>query len=279
MALSNQHLFDKTYENNSSQLQQFIELAKGSIAAAQFDSYKNQYVGFDSHDLGSPENWFSCLNKIKELLLNLKQKTIQINFVDPLYTLVPKALFEEERLETYLKFNHAIDRPKDYDLLFDKVENLQLVIVYAVPKEIKNFFDQESILAKWHHFSKPLLEAASLRNTKEQLFQVHIQKNRFDALLVKGGKLQFFNSFNYETVDDFVYYLLYVMEQLKLDRESDSIELVGEFEEQSALYELLFKYIRHLKIGVRPKAVNFSTIFSKIPSHYYFNLFNQHLCE
>lgn len=281
--MSKQQLVDKTYLDRYNTVQLFLQLGQDSLSVAHFDASNNQYVGLEYYRLESQENWSLSIPKIESVLqgLDLKkyQKAVRVALVDPLYTFIPKALFDSEEVETYIKFNHPIDDSEHLDFQFDLIEDLQLVVVYALPKELKTLLEKDTTQLKWNHFSKPLLEAASLKSSKDQLFQVHVQNKRFDALLVKEGKLQYFNSFPYETVEDFVYYLLYAMEQLKLDREADKIELVGEFEEHSALYELLFKYIRNLSIGGRPNAVNFSTILSSLPAHYHYNLFNQHLCE
>jgi hypothetical protein len=69
------------------------------------------------------------------------------------------------------------------------------------------------------------------------------------------------------------------MEQLDLNRELVELTLWGEVEKNSSIFELLYRYIKTVKISERPKGVDFSTVFSELPNQYHYSLFNQHLCE
>ncbi len=275
-------LFDESYRQQENQLHQFVLIDKSFIATAQFNASDKKYVGFQRYDILERENWFSAADEIRRYLSNLPsgsgQSPINIGLSDQLYTLVPKALFEDHQLNSYLALNHPAEEMEQYTVQHNLVENLQLAIVYGIPSTIKEIVEDKLPMANWSHFSKALLENASLNHQKEKFFQLHIQANRFDVLLMNQGKLQFFNSFSYESAEDFIYYLLYVMEQLELDREEQEVDLVGEFEENSALYEMLYKYIRNINVGKRSRDVNFSNSLSALPPQYYFNLFNQHLC-
>ena len=146
------NLFDNNYLSNSKQLQNFIQLGKKHLTVAHFDYTANQYVGLSSRFLGENENWFSAVNAIQSTLSQLNfsksESKINISFVDPIYTLVPKALFDQAEVETYLKFNHPINDIDLYDLHVDIVENFQLVIVFAVPKAVCSLFNNISAIKR-----------------------------------------------------------------------------------------------------------------------------------
>lgn len=282
--MSDLKLFDENFRQQAASLKSYIELSRSSVAIASFDTQSRQYVGLETLHLDEKENWHSWVEGFSKSIHSLdfgkNSSSASICLVDPLYTLVPLPLFDENAVEQYITFNHPIEHLSEYHIQSDFIENLSLVVVFAVPVALQQLLMKLGPSEqKWHHHSKGLLESASLRTSSGRLFQIHLQKNHFDILLIEDKALKFFNSFPIKNDDDVIYYLLYVMDQLNLEREKDAIELVGEFEKNSSIYELLHQYIRTITMGSRPSGVNFSTILSEVPAQHFHNLFNQHLCE
>ena len=78
--------------------------------------------------------------------------------------------------------------------------------------------------------------------------------------------------------DDFAYInSTPAMPQLKAKLKPNEI-LIGEIERNSALYELLHKYIRHIYFGERSDNFEYSYKFATLPKHFYYNLLSQYLC-
>ena len=276
-------LFDKSYSGKENQLSLFLQLDQSFLQLAYFNEKAKTVVGFQKIDLVNVQSWESAEKTLSQIFTQHhwtnQVKNIKVCLIDKLYTLIPIALFDEEELETYLKFNHNISSSQELHYSFDKVEGCDAVIVYAIPKIIQNLLKKELPNHSISHFAYPLMESAILEKGKQKRLRLHIQQQRFDIMLFQNEALKFLNSFSYQTKEDFIYFLLYVMEQLKLDREEIEVELYGEFEENSALFEMLHKYIRNLKVIGRPKSLSYSAVLSEIPPQYYHNLFNQYLCE
>jgi len=57
----------------------------------------------------------------------------------------------------------------------------------------------------------------------------------------------FFNSFDYNTPEDFIYYILFTAEQLQLNPENFKLEIIGDFTETDAYYTIVYKFIRNVK--------------------------------
>lgn len=242
-----------------------------------------QYVSLEEYYLGNHDSWYmmqeNAATILKKLRLPNGNTTASVNLIDHNYALVPLGLFDEKQLSTYLNFNSLSHQDEQLIHRFDVLESQQMAIVYGVPSSLNRMLETQLSNYNWSHFAFPLLESILLNSPQEATLYLHIQYNRFDVVYVDNKKLKFFNSFNYQTVEDLIYFLLYVMEQLNLDRESIPVELIGEFDEQSAIYEMLFKYIRKVSIGKRPQAVNYSQVLSSLPQQHYYTLFNQYLCE
>jgi hypothetical protein len=60
--------------------------------------------------------------------------------------------------------------------------------------------------------------------------------------------LLFFNSFDYQTKEDFIYYLLFTTEQLNLNPEYIKLQLLGDISEESEWFEMAYTYIRNVSL-------------------------------
>jgi hypothetical protein len=80
-------------------------------------------------------------------------------------------------------------------------------------------------------------------------------------------------------VEDAVYYVLLVCEQLSLNPQSVEVEMMGEIEKESAISNLMQNYISRIHFSERIKTLQFSYGFDTIPSHFYYSVFSHALCE
>ena len=71
--------------------------------------------------------------------------------------------------------------------------------------------------------------------------------------------------------------LLY--DQFKLNPETDPIHIAGQIVEDSEIYHLLYRYVRHLNLVSGPSYYRFSQLFDTLPQHFYFDLYSLKLCE
>ena len=79
-------------------------------------------------------------------------------------------------------------------------------------------------------------------------FYVHFSKIKFEIVVVQNQKLLLFNSFDFITKEDFIYYLLFTTEQLNLNPEHFKVQLLGLISEDSELFEIAYKYIRNVSL-------------------------------
>jgi hypothetical protein len=85
---------------------------------------------------------------------------------------------------------------------------------------------------------------------KEPVCYVHVLEQQLDIIVIANKKLLFYNSFNFNTKEDFIYYVLFVIEQLKLDVETIKLKLFGNIEEDDQLFNVCFKYVRNVSVFV-----------------------------
>lgn len=268
-------LFDKTFLEKEHNQHLSLQVSNTQLKAAWFDIPSKTYIGFQAIDINSDFEW----NNIFETLFPIGKtyQSLSLSIVNNSHTLVPKGIFDEQSLASYLQFNLGTVQGNSG---YDAVDSIGAQLVYTENNRLAQEIRTSLPGIKISHFGKSLLEAFSQENldAKSTLF-VHVQAGRFDIACYQKKSLVFFNSFEYKSAEDFIYFLLYVMEQLKLDRESCPLFLCGEIAEESSIYELMFKYIRNLSMLQRPKAAKYSSILSQVPQSFHYSLYNQYLCE
>ena len=273
--------FDERYAGKTSQLKHFLMLTRLGITSSFFDAQSKTYVSFEQFSFNKAEDWVNALRNLEKILPSKEYQEnsgMQVGISNQLYTLVPQALFDEDELKTYLSFNHPIEDSSQFKFHFTKLESVEAVAVFAIPRSMEFMLKAKLPPYQLIHFSSPIIESLGIEKMKQNELLIHVQTDQFEIVHAPNGKLKFFNSFQYQSKEDFIYYLLYVMEQLKLEQESTKLILVGEIEKESAIYKLLYTYINEVAFGQKASNVEFSAVLGELNNHSHFSLFNQHLC-
>lgn len=259
----------------------FIQLGKEGLTCSVLDSMRNKFIAFENYTFHPFHNYNALAEGIQQLVKEdnlvskcIRAKIIKLIWVENKSTIIPNALFESTNKDAYLKFNHLFEN--DMVISDDSLNIPDAKNIYAIPsiidKTLKNIFGNISI----HHYSTPLIESllSNHKNEAGKKIFVHVQVDHLEIIVAEGKKLLFYNSFSYQTGEDFIYYVLFVAEQLKLNPGQMYLTVVGEVDKDSALYLMLFKYVHEVKFGERPAEHEYSYKLDTLPRHYYYNLFS-----
>ncbi|MBN4051586.1 DUF3822 family protein [bacterium AH-315-M05] len=259
-----------------------IQLGLEGFSFCILDTKRNKYIGLGSSRFSKIHDYPNLCDEIKELihkndLLQNKYKSVSASIVHGKSTLIPTALFEKSNEKNYLLFNHSLEN--DEDIATDKLNNLDSLNLYALPHCVESTLKERFPAVKIYHHSSSLIEGLLIqyKNQNDKKLIIHFRSGSFDVVALDGKDLTLYNSFNYQTKEDFVYYILFVCEQLKLNPENLKLVLLGEIEKRSDHYSLLYKYIRNISFGERSGSFEYSYLFDEMPKHFYYNLFNQFL--
>ena len=277
--------FDKSYDKSkSNSYKLYVEISTNGLKHTVLDTNNNTFIGLEEYRFTDIYNDYSLVEPLKDILSNnkiyqLEYKSIYISVVNNRSTLIPNAIYKADKLESFHQFNFS---KQEEDLFFsDQLINLAAYNIYSVPDFITEIFSQlKNVIFK--HFSSSLIESTIInakQNKALSLIQVHILPSSFQIVVIKDQKLELYNSFIYQSSEDFIYYLLFVLDQLNIDNGEASISLSGEVEKNSTIYAILHKYIKTLTFSKRPQNLKFSYIFEEIPKHFHYSLFHQFLCE
>jgi len=163
-----------------------------------------------------------------------------------LFSQVPSLLFDKTKASDYLKFNSKI-RANDF-IAYDSLEENDITTVYIPFVNINNYLFDRFGDFNYYHATSVLLKQIL---NKEKYFSlpklfIHLAKNSFHLIALKNGKLELCNNYKYRTPEDFIYYILFTLEQLNLNPDTIDMAVSGFIEEYDEQYKILFNYVRNI---------------------------------
>jgi len=179
-------------------------------------------------------------------LLQQKFDSISVSHSNDLSTLVPKPFFNTESLNDYLNYNIKV-LSNDY-ITYDEITIAEMVNVYIPFVHLNNFLFDKFGSFEYKHSATILIELllATCKNDNQTHFFVHVEDSDFQIIVIKNKELIFYNNFTFKTKEDFIYYILFTSEQLKMNPEEFVLTFLGAIEKKSELYDIVYKYIRHI---------------------------------
>jgi hypothetical protein len=262
-----------------------IELSWDRMTFAVYDNDRSKFVALESFATGKLQLPGQLLEKIGQItaastILKTQYRQVRIMWGGKVYTLIPDALFDEKESSSYLWFTQSL---QPGDIVFtDRLKNLGAANVFAVPAILKETLNQMFPGHRFSHFLTVLAESLLIQNknsSNEIGAFINVGAQFFDLIVIKEGKLLFCNTFEYRNAEDFLYYLLFSFEQLKINPEETGVVLIGEIVKPSAIHDRLMKYIRDVAFIPVNKAWQYSYVFDEVPAHANYNLLNILTCE
>ncbi len=267
----------------SSSYQMILAFDKEKLQYAVFDPAKKKFVAFSQHGIRNNTGKYAYFQQVGKILLEddllrLSYKNIRILWLSQCSTLVPMPLFDENEQRRYLSFNQNLN-PADV-ILSDKLRGADSFNIFGVPSDLITTVSQ--LHPQIHHHSSVFIESLLLVNRNSinpmQVY-VNVHSDFFDLAVINDRKLRFYNTFAYTSAEDFIYFVLFSFEQLKLLPEQAAVTLSGEIAKNSTIYDILYKYIRTLTFAEPLAQVTDSYILHDVPACFSQILFNTILCE
>lgn len=250
MALQNKN------SNKPINLELSIQISLSGLSFCILNRESNTITYLQEKPFGKNHNPLEALDVLKE---HFKDENVFDNAFSKvtvihdnhLSALVPKPLFNEDCLADYLKFNSKILK-SDF-ITFDTILINDSVNVYVPYVNINNFIYEKFGSFTYKHISTILIEEilSIEKNNEATRLYVNVSRNHFETMVVRNSKLVLYNSFNYTSKEDFIYFILFTAEQLNLNPESLDLVLIGDISKNDELYNIAYKYIRNIRFGNR----------------------------
>lgn len=218
------------------------------------------YGDYTLHHVANPTELAERIEQIynKDEVLQLNYGSVLVAFNEK-YTLVP------------VDFAFMIDRSKQLSQTCGNTE-----IVYECPDVVVQTIKKLFRNAQLAHLSSTYYH--QLKNytgdNNNQLF-VNVGNGQLDIIRFDtNGQLHIMNRYNYQSATDLIYFVLLCCDELKLDRETINLVLLGEVTTGSQIYDLCYRYFQNLSFIHEPEGIQFSNEFAVFPRHLHFNLYN-----
>ncbi|MEO7976507.1 DUF3822 family protein [Flavobacterium sp.] len=245
MSLQHTNITSKKYKKLS------IQVSLTGLSFCCFDTLNNSITSLKEINFGTFEKSASIEELFSDTFKSypeLKDSYDEIMVIhnNNLSTFVPAALFDENFLGSYLQYNTKVFETDFFT--YDQVSNYQMNAVYIPYVNINNFLIDTIGSFDYKHANSILIEKIldASKNNDEKKMIVNFNYGHFEIIVVQNQKLLLFNSFEYKTPEDFIYYLLFTAEQLSLNPESFQLELLGTIDKSDAFYAIVYKYIRNI---------------------------------
>ncbi len=159
---------------------------------------------------------------------------------------------------------------------YDETNSLSLAIQHVSEPEVEELLRLRFNNIEFRHLNSAFLNAIpdSENGIENKLF-INVASEFMDVIKFKSNSvLQLMNRYEFKAVQDFIYFELLVSNELKLDRDTIELVLIGEVSADSKIYDMCFRYFRNISFINHPDNIRFSKTFSDFPKHLHYNLYN-----
>jgi len=202
---------------------------------------------------------------------NFKKVVLVYSFSESV--LIPFPLYDSEQNAEVLNLVHGDMNATD-SLLTDVITEESMYNSFRVPAALYHILQRQFPKAvSQHQYSVLLRQKLPDRNQLSIIFYT----GKMVVSVVKDGKHQLINSFNYRTEQEVTYILLNICNQF--DIENIDVEISGLLEKSSALYKEIYKYFDTIGLTPLPENKNYIKEITEHPAHYFSHIFALDLCE
>lgn len=138
-------------------------------------------------------------------------------------TLVPKSLFSEDHIADFARFLDVRDTEK---VLSHKIDD-QNMIVYKTGAKLVDLVEKLS-LRNTTYTAEGWVKAIAKSNPSNSNLYLNIIADVVQILYYSSGKLRFYNTFEFKSPDELVYFTTFVAEELGLKPQSTTLVLSGD---------------------------------------------------
>ena len=172
--------------------------------------------------------------------------TVEVIHQNNLATLVPSKYFDENALKSYLDFN--IKTLATDFIAHDGLQQTDTKNVYVPYVNVNNYLFQNFGEFEYKHHATVLIDKLLLfsKEKKATHFFANVSNSQLDIVVVKNEQLALYNTFTFNTKEDFIYYILFVAEQLGLNPDEFQLTFLGDIEENSEIYKITYAYVRNI---------------------------------
>lgn len=237
----------------------------------------NTVDAFELYDIDTTktswQNIFAAIkNYSKILTFTYNQTTVYLNTAEAL--IIPAAKFSTESIETYLTAVFGNSASYKCNAEFIQIPQTPATI-YRTPEQldvlIKAVFTDCNVK---HIYTKVLEHLLGRDSMIMEIIKVQFYGKFMLVTVVNNNKLQLVQSYNYNSAEDVIYYLLNIVQEFGLNVKSTPVEISGLIDIKSKHFELLENVFGRLSMETLATQGIFKDYLNVANAHYYTPFYN-----
>ncbi|MBN1926775.1 MAG: DUF3822 family protein [Prolixibacteraceae bacterium] len=215
---------------------------------------------------------FQFANEANKIILDeplLKQayQKINIGWNCTREMLCPVSITDKNKLP--LIYNSTFEASREDHVIFNELPGNEMLLAFAFPKHLKNFFEDHFPACRLFSNSAALLMGLQSPQIKPDMLIVN--KDYYDTAItvVQNNKITFLNHFYTKTDTDCLYYILYAARQFMFTP-TTRVEITGRIEQKSELASNLKARFSKLEWKKYNDDYKVSYKFLAEPEHYHY---------
>jgi len=203
--------------------------------------------------------------------LSLPYQDIKIAIYTPNVIAVPNELYADTAIATHTQFFNELQHT---EVKVQKQASFGYTAVFNFPKPTLNVATSLANPKIFHQYAGLVQIATGLDDTL--LFD--FSAGSFTILCLKQEQIIFQYTYQIENIEEFNYYLLFIINQLTINTAQMHVLLSGIINDGDARHLCLLKYFNSVNFLTVDGDLN-ANILEEMPAHYYVNLLALHKCE
>lgn len=215
-------------------------------------------VKSDSHSISNFGKLLNILNKTYKFKIARLMSTVKP------YVHLPREDYEKKYYKDYFDGVYDVSKRKSSKKDIDDFLREEISTLHYMDKSIMKVMDASGLTFKTAHISTALASYTFLADAEVICY---IDESKIHICHAKNGKFQLYNQYHCEQAEDFLYYILLVLEHFKLHPHETSVHIGGYITHDSPLMRLLSAYIKKLVLVDDNLELPESNVIAK--QHYY----------
>ncbi|MCC7302404.1 MAG: DUF3822 family protein [Bacteroidia bacterium] len=207
--------------------------------------------------------------------LHREHGSVSVSWVGRRFTFIPSDLFNDRHTEDYL--NTGCGRDTEHKTFVVPMKHLPAQLIFGIYKDTTERIRSLWPRAEFHHQARFTVDPFLGRNKNSagKKVQACMHENLMEIVVTEGNQLILYNVTEYRNPDEAAYHVMNAYEVLRLNPESVPVTLGGWCGKNSAVYALIFKYVRQVEHFPFPEDQQFSWQLAELPAYRFHPLFSQ----
>ena len=203
---------------------------------------------------------------------------IRIGINSSLFTLIPEPLYRKEYAGSYLALMRGGALPAHEFAHAHAHEGEGFLSVFNLDHPLADYFSEVYPLQPitFIHQTGALIRATAdldRRSLTPDTVYLYFENEFVTILYRQSHQLRYCNRFGYRTVQDLVYYVLYVLDEQQLKPDAVNLSLFGEITPFAEAYIELSRFLPNMTFGQTPPSLRTAPAFNELPEHRYLSLY------